>query len=77
MSRHELISVVTLFLMAGLIACIVYWGKEVTASRADIQDYYEDTYKTLVRFSATWDRFMQVDEIEKELVRRELILYAW
>jgi len=37
-----------------------------------MQDYYEDTYKTLVRFSATWDRFMQVDEIEKELVRQEL-----
>jgi len=72
MKRHEMISIVTLIALVCLIACITLWGKSLSDNRGDMQDYYEDTYKTLVRFSATWDRFMQVDEIEKELVRQEL-----
>jgi len=72
MKRHEIISLSTLVVLIGLLVGVICWGVTLSHNRLDLENYYKDTYKTLVIFSSTWDRFMQVDEIEKELVKREL-----
>jgi len=72
MKLHEIISIVTMFLVIGLTICVVSWGSTLSNNRKDIENYYEDTYKTIIRFSATWDRFMQVDGIEKKIIEMEL-----
>jgi len=44
----------------------------MSRNKQENEAFYSDTFKTLICFSATWDRFMQVDEIEKHLIEIEL-----
>lgn len=65
-------SVITPVLLVAWIVASTVWGLRISDNKGDIERYYQDTFQTLIQFSATWDRFMQVDEIEKELVQMEL-----
>lgn len=63
---------VSVFLLTMWIIASTVWGVRLSDNKKNIEEYYKGTYQTLIHFSATWDRFMQVDEIEKALVKIEL-----
>jgi len=59
-----------MFSIAIIVLICINNNKNVKVETA--KGYYGDMYQLLLKFSDTWDMYLQIDEIEKQIIWREL-----